>query len=98
MSDNDKPLTKGQLAEITHQKQIFQESRPGPIPDKLSVIMIHQNYERDNFFQGTVARHFYLSPRTNTVYSGVTMVAAARAEYEGQDFVTLSNRCLYAVV
>jgi hypothetical protein len=98
MSDDDKPLTKGQLAEITCQKQIFQESRPGPIPDELGIIMIHQNYERDNFFQGTVAHHFYLSPRTNTVYSGVTAVAAARAEYEGRDFVTPSNRCLYAVV
>jgi hypothetical protein len=98
MSDDDKPLTKGQLAEIAHQKQIFQESRPGPIPDELSIIMIHQNYKRDNFFRGTVAHHFYLSPRTNTVYSGVTTVAAARAEYEGRDFVTPSNRCLYAVV
>jgi hypothetical protein len=98
MSDDDKPLTKGQLAEITRQKQIFQESRPGPIPDELGVIIIHQNYERDNFFQGTVAHHFYLSPRTNTVYSGVTAVAAARAEYEGRDFVTPSNRRLYTVV
>jgi hypothetical protein len=83
MSDDDKPLTKGQPAEIACQKQIFQESRPGPIPDELSVVMIHQNYERDNFFQGAVAPHFYLSPRINTVYSGVTAVAAARAEYEG---------------
>jgi hypothetical protein len=91
MSDDEKPLTKGQLAEIAHQKQIFQESRPGPIPDELSIIMIHQNYERNNFFQGAVACHFYLSPRTNTVYSGVTVVAAARAEYEGRDFVTPSN-------
>jgi hypothetical protein len=98
MSDDDKPLTKGQLAEITRQKQIFQESRPGPIPDELGVVMIHQNYERDNFFRGTVAHHFYLSPRTNTVYSGVTAVATARAEYEGRDFVTPSNRRLYAVV
>jgi hypothetical protein len=83
MSDDDKPLTKGQLAEITRQKQIFQESRPGPIHDELGVVMIHQNYKRDNFFQGIVACHFYLSPRTNTMYSGVTAVAAARAEYEG---------------
>jgi hypothetical protein len=98
MSDDDKPLTEGQQAEIACQNQVFQESRPGPIPEELGVVLVNQNYECNNFFRGAVSCHFYLLAQTNTIYSGVTAVMAAEAEEEGRDFVTPSNRRLYTVV
>jgi hypothetical protein len=91
ISDNDKPLTEGQRAELAHQNQVFWESRPGPIPEELGVVLVNQNYERNNFFCGAVSRHFYLLPQTNTIYSGVMAVMAAEAEEEGRDFATPSN-------
>jgi hypothetical protein len=92
MSDNDKPLTEGQWAELARQNQVFRESRPGPIPEELGVVLVNQNYECNNFFRGAVSRHFYLLAQTNTIYSGVTAVMAAEAEEEGRDFITPSNR------
>jgi hypothetical protein len=98
MSDDDKPLMEGQQAELAHQNQVFRESRPGPIPEELGVVLVNQNYECDNFFCGMVSCHFYLLAKTNTIYSGVMAVMAAEAKEEGRDFVTPSNQRLYAVV
>jgi hypothetical protein len=98
MSDDDKPLMEGQQAELAHQNQVFQELRPGPIPEELGVVLINQNYEHDNFFCGVVSHHFYLLAQTNTIYSGVMAVMAAEAKEEGRDFIIPSNQQLYAVI
>lgn len=97
-SDDSKPLTEGQRTEALHQCHVFQELRPGPIPDKLGVVLINQNYEHNNFFHGMVACHFYLLPRTNMVYSGVTAIATSEAEHVGRNFLPPSHWCLYAVM
>jgi hypothetical protein len=96
-SDDSKPITEGQRMEAICQCRVFQESRPGPIPEKLGVVPINQNYEHDNFFHGTVACHFYLLPCTNMVYSGVTAIAATEAKHVGRNFLPSSHWCLYAV-
>jgi hypothetical protein len=91
MSDNDKPLMEGQQAELACQNQVFWESRPGPIPKELGVVLINQNYECDNFFHGAVSCHFYLLAQTNTIYSGVMAIMAAETEEEGRDFITCKS-------
>jgi hypothetical protein len=45
LSLDDKPQTEGQSMEAARQKQIFQASRPGCIPNDLGVVKMFQLYE-----------------------------------------------------
>jgi hypothetical protein len=90
-SNNGKPLTDNQRAEAAHKHEVFQESRPGPIPDNLGVIFINKQYEHDNFFHGAILCHYYFSACANMVYSGNTAIAAAEADHTGRVFIPPTN-------
>jgi hypothetical protein len=84
MARNKKIETKraAVVEENVRKKQVYEDSRPGCIPDGLGVILIGSRHERDNSFWNTLGRHFYYSGLNNCVYAGKT--AATAADYEGR--------------
>jgi hypothetical protein len=67
-------------SEALNQCCIFDESRPGRIPDGLGVVMVNQHPKCNNVFFGMLSRHYYYSPITNIVYAGQMAVEAACAK------------------
>jgi hypothetical protein len=70
----------GQAEEAKAKKQAYEDSRPGRVPDGVSIITINQVPECDNAFPGLLSRHCYHSRLTNIVYAGQTTADAARVE------------------
>jgi hypothetical protein len=89
----------GQVEEAKAKKQAYEDSRPGHIPDGVSIITINQVPECDNTFPGLLSCHYYHSCLTNIVYTGQTTADAARAESStGQPYTMPDHHQLYAGV
>jgi len=101
MARNKKIETKraAVVEENARKKQVYEDSRPGRIPDGLGVILIGSRHERDNSFWNALGRHFYYSGLNNCVYAGKT--AATAADYEGRyntPYGPTTTRRLYSIL
>jgi hypothetical protein len=88
----------GQAEEAKAKKQAYEDSRPGCVPDGVSVITVNQVPECDNAFPGLLSRHYYHSCLTNIMYAGRTTADTARVESTtGRPYTTPDHCRLYVV-
>jgi hypothetical protein len=89
----------GQVEEAKAKKQAYEDSRPGHIPDEVSVITINQVPEHNNAFPSLLSCHYYHSHLMNIIYTGWTAVDTASVESTmGRSYMIPDHCQLYAVV
>jgi hypothetical protein len=75
----------------------YKQSRPGRIPDGLSVVIINRKHERNNELWMMTNQHTFYSIKSNCMYAGKTVAVVNNFEGHMDNlYVTDSDRHLYS--